>query len=84
MKPHSISSDHASLIHESKRTFGVGEKLKLQACDAARNGIVSKANTAITSSGSRRFSKENERRKWSYFAEDPIRTMMFLASWGHT
>lgn len=88
MKPHSISSDHASLTHESKRTFGAGEKLKLQARDAARNvGVVCNGNTCTTTRRSISrlwFSKENERRNWSYVAEDPIRTLMFLASWGHT
>lgn len=84
MKPHSLSGDHASLTHESKRTFGVAEKLKLQACDAGRNnGVVGKGNTS-TSSCSLMFSNENQRRNWSYVAEDPIRTMMFFASWGHT
>ncbi|KDP28128.1 hypothetical protein JCGZ_13899 [Jatropha curcas] len=84
MKPHShsltLSNDASSLTHDhqSKRTFG--QKVK-QAYDAARNSVVKGNNTTTTSL---RLPKENERRNWSYCAEDPIRTMMFLGSWGHT
>ncbi|EEF30509.1 conserved hypothetical protein [Ricinus communis] len=88
MKPHShgcLSTDGSLTHHESKRTFG--EKLK-QAYESARNGV-GKGNTTTASTASTAnslwFSKENERRNWTtYCAEDPIRTMMFLGSWGHT
>ncbi|KAJ4850586.1 hypothetical protein Tsubulata_017187 [Turnera subulata] len=80
MKPHSLSTD-GSLAHESKRT--IGEKLK-QAIDAATVNMARKGLTGKGSSSNLMFSKENGRRDWSYRAEEPIRTMMFLGSWSHT
>ncbi|KAK9282122.1 hypothetical protein L1049_005034 [Liquidambar formosana] len=74
-----MKSEHFSggspLIHESKRT--VGEMLK-QAYETAMawNGAPNGRGLPI--------SKEIERRKRSFGAEDPIRTIIFLGSWSHT
>lgn len=79
MKPSVQLSGDGSLAEESKRT--VGEKLR-QACEVAVTAIAkSRANWEGYSLP---ISKEIERRKWSYRAEDPIRTLMFLGSWSHT
>lgn len=77
MKPQHISGD-GSLNQDSKRT--VGEKLR-QAYEVARIAV---AETRVWEGCSLPISKEIERRRRSYHAEDPIRTMMFLGSWSHT
>jgi hypothetical protein len=77
MKPQHVSGD-GSLTQDSKRT--VGEKLR-QAYEVARIAV---AENRVWEGCSLPISKEIERRRWSYHAEDPIRTMMFLGSWSHT
>ncbi|EXB40837.1 hypothetical protein L484_009082 [Morus notabilis] len=79
MKPQQFSGE-GSLGKEPKRTFR--ERLR-QACEAA---FVSKSGYEVDQNGRRSLSipKEIERRRCSYRAEDPIRTMMFLGSWSHT
>ncbi|CAK7348280.1 unnamed protein product [Dovyalis caffra] len=74
MKPRNLSSD-GSLPHESKRT--IGERVK-QAIDAATVSMTMAMNGAGKGNGALLYSKQIERRNWSYQAEDPIRTMMFL------
>ncbi|KAF9688083.1 hypothetical protein SADUNF_Sadunf02G0160300 [Salix dunnii] len=80
MKPHNLSSD-GSLPRDSKRT--IGGRLK-QAIDAASVSMNMAKNGAGKGNSTLLYSKEMEKRSWSYQAEDPIRTMMFLCSWGHT
>lgn len=80
MKPQHLSGD-GSLAQESKRT--VGEKFR-QVYEVA---IIAMAKNGAWEYGgctSLPISKEIERRKWSYHAEDPIKTLMFLGSWSHT
>jgi hypothetical protein len=80
MKPHNLSSD-GSLPRDAKRT--IAERLK-QAIDAATVSMTMARNGAGKGNSALLYSKEIERRNWSSQAEDPIRTMMFLGSWGHT
>ncbi|KAG2697412.1 hypothetical protein I3760_07G104400 [Carya illinoinensis] len=79
MKPSVQLSGDGSLAEEPKRT--VGEKLR-QACGVAVTAIAN--YTANWEGRSLPISKEIERRKWSYSAEDPIRILMFLGAWSHT
>ncbi|KAJ6729479.1 hypothetical protein OIU85_020396 [Salix viminalis] len=80
MKPHNLSGD-GSLPRESKRT--IGGRLK-QAVAAASASMNTAKNGAGKENSSLLCSKEMKRRSWSYQGEEPIRTMMFLGSWGHT
>ncbi|KAJ0052861.1 hypothetical protein Pint_01011 [Pistacia integerrima] len=75
MKHQHVSGDHHQ---DSKRT--IGEKLR-EALKAARVAV---AGDGIEGGHNPSFTRRNERRKPSYRAEDPIRTMMFLGSWSHT
>jgi hypothetical protein len=77
MNPQHLSGE-GSLAQESKKT--VGENLRL-AYEVARIAV---AKNRVWEGCSLPISKEIERRRWSYHAEDPIRTMMFLGSWSHT
>ncbi|KAG2697410.1 hypothetical protein I3843_07G103400 [Carya illinoinensis] len=80
MKPSSVQlSGDGSPAEEPKRT--VGEKLR----EASEVAITAIAKYRANWEGrSLPISKEIERRKWSYRAEDPIRILMFLGAWSHT
>nr|DAD33342.1 TPA_asm: hypothetical protein HUJ06_012193 [Nelumbo nucifera] len=77
MKPHNFSND-GSLIQEAKSM--IREKLK-KACEVAmfsvEKNVIQKGCRC-----SRLVSNENQRRQTSA-TEDPIRTLVFLASWTH-
>ncbi|XVF21940.1 hypothetical protein REPUB_Repub12eG0132300 [Reevesia pubescens] len=79
MKPHqSLSGDNNSLIGESEGT--IRERLK-QVYQAAMDAMV---KNGVQRGHRILIPKEMERRNGNYYAEDPIRTMMFLGSWSHT
>ncbi|KAJ7972937.1 Histidine--tRNA ligase [Quillaja saponaria] len=78
--PNPLSGD-SSLTHESKRT--IGENLR-RIFKAAAQGRATTTNDNVKKHGCFSISKQIERRNWRNHAEDPIRTMMFLASWCHT
>lgn len=85
MKHQQFSGEGSLAVgQEKKRTFR--EKLR-QACEAA---LVSKyevdqnGRRSLSNNNNNNLPKDIERRRWSYRAEDPIRTMMFLGSWSHT
>ncbi|KAJ4727646.1 Histidine--tRNA ligase [Melia azedarach] len=77
---HQHISGESSLGHDSKRT--IGEKIR-QAYEAAMVAVGGDHGVQRGRSG-RSINRGTERRKSSYRAEDPIRTMMFLGSWSHT
>ncbi|KAK7337428.1 hypothetical protein VNO77_18003 [Canavalia gladiata] len=68
MKTH--VSGEASLGNDSTRS--IGEKL---------HTVCKEATVAITTDASKQLGLNQ---RWSYQAEDPIRTLMFLGSWSHT
>lgn len=77
MKHHQVAGE-SSLTHDSKRT--IGEKFR-QAYEAA---MVAAAGDGVQRGCNVFINRGIERRKPSYRAEDPIRTIMFLGSWSHT
>lgn len=84
MKPQSLSGDNNSnnnsVMGESNGRMMIRERLK-QACEAAMDAMAKKG----VQRGHRvLISKEIERRNGSHYADEPIRTMMFLGSWSHT
>ncbi|KAI9080330.1 hypothetical protein K1719_037724 [Acacia pycnantha] len=78
MKPHSVSGE-ASRSNDS--TKSIGDKLR-RVYEAA---VVAVSADSLKQPRLVR-SNQTERRGWNHraWADDPIRTLMFLGSWNHT